>query len=120
MFVILTFLYVLDHFWTWNRIGIAWTNDLFSFTTFVNSLFNQPFFSTMFLTASVVYVGIGMVCLAYETLHVSDFYSGVQHLSFLVLAHTNRGHLRASFLYDCWALFCAVDGSGSQSKRIST
>jgi hypothetical protein len=98
---------------------MAWTNDLFIFTTFVNSLFNQPFFSTMFLMASV-YVEIGMVCLAYETLHVSDFYSGVHDLSFLVLAHTNRGHLRASFLRGYWALFCTVDGSGSQSRRIST
>lgn len=87
---------------------------LFPFSTFVNSLFNQPFSRITVLTFSVVYVKSGMVCMAYETLLVSDLYSGVQHLEFWSWRIASTGIYALHLLKSFWALFYAVDGSGSQ------
>jgi len=80
----------------------------------------NPFLHITVLTSSVVYVKSGMVCMAYETLVVSDLYSGVQHLEFWSWRIASTGIWALHFLRSFAALFYAVDGSGSQYRRIST
>lgn len=55
-------------------------NDFLHFSTFVNSLFNQLFFSYHLLNGSVVYVGTGMVCMVMRHCTFRIIHAGVVHI----------------------------------------